>query len=76
MNRVDRFFGLKGEARVKYQDGEFQVLSPGDFVRCSVTGTPIPLAELRYWNVAQQEAYASAEVAVERYKELIAKSAD
>ena len=33
MNRIDRFFGLRGEAKVKYLDGEFQVISPGDFVR-------------------------------------------
>ena len=38
MNRIDKFFGLRGEAKVKFLDGEFQVLSPGDFVRCAVTG--------------------------------------
>ena len=32
MNRFERLFGLKGEARVKFLDGEFQVVSPGDFV--------------------------------------------
>ncbi len=73
MNRVDRLFGLKGEARVKYLDSEFQILAPGDFVRCAVTGQPIPLSELKYWNVARQEAYASAEVSVKRYKELRGK---
>jgi hypothetical protein len=75
MNRIDRFFGLATEARVRYRDGEFQVLSPGDFVRCAVTGQNIPLGELKYWNVARQEAYASAEIAVQRYKELAAQSA-
>ena len=73
MNRIDRFFGLRNEARVKYRDGEFQVLSPGDYVRCSVTGQPIPLSELKYWNVELQEAYASPEIAVQRYRELIAR---
>lgn len=75
MNRIDRFFGLRNEARVKYRDGEFQVLSPGDYVRCSVTGQAIPLSELRYWNVERQEAYATPDIAVERYKELLAESA-
>ena len=75
MNRIDRFFGLATEARVKYGDGEYQVLSPGDFVRCAVTGENIPLSELKYWNVDLQEAYASPEVAVGRYKELTAQSA-
>ena len=67
---VERMFGLKGEARVRYQDGDYQVLSPGDFVRCSVSGRPIPLADLRYWNVDLQEAYASVDIAVQRYREL------
>lgn len=75
MNRIDRFFGLRNEARVKYRDGEFQVLSPGDYVRCSVTGQAIPLSDLRYWNVERQEAYATPDIAVERYKELLAESA-
>ncbi|NOU06673.1 MAG: DUF2093 domain-containing protein, partial [Hyphomicrobiaceae bacterium] len=37
MNRIERILGLKGEARVRYLDGDFQVTSPGDFVRCAVT---------------------------------------
>ena len=70
MNRIDKMFGLKGEARVKYLDGEFQVLAPGDFVRCAVTGDPIPLPALRYWSVERQEAYASAEISFQRFCEL------
>jgi len=69
MNRFEKFFGLKGEAKVKYLDGEFQVLSAGDFVRCAVTGEPIALADLKYWNVEFQEAYASAEISLKRYLE-------
>ena len=67
MNRIEKFFGLKGEARVKFLDGEFQVLSSGDFVRCAVTGETIMLPDLRYWSVERQEAYASAEVALRRH---------
>lgn len=69
MNRIERLFGLKGEARVKYMDGEFQVLSPGDFVRCAVTGQPILLSELKYWSVALQEPYSSATISMQRYAE-------
>jgi hypothetical protein len=61
-------FGLKGEAKLRYLDGEFQVLAPGDFVCCAVTGEPIALPDLRYWSVDLQEAYASAEIAFERYR--------
>jgi hypothetical protein len=67
MNRFERFFGLKGEARVRYLDGEFQVLSPGDYVRCAVTDEAIPLPDLRYWSVELQEAYANAEIALQRH---------
>ena len=71
MNRIERFFGLKGEARVRYLDGEYQVLGAGDFVRCAVTGDIIALAELRYWSVERQEAYASPAAALERHLALI-----
>jgi len=43
----------------------FRVLSPGDHVVCGSTGARIPLELLRYWSVARQEAFASAELASE-----------
>lgn len=73
MNRIDKFFGLSSEAKLRYLDGEFEVISPGDFVRCAVSGQQIPLAELKYWNVEAQEAYASAEVSLKRYLELASR---
>ena len=58
---MNRFEGPGAkEARIRYLDGDFQVASPGSFVRCAVTGESIPLDELRYWSVQRQEAYASA----------------
>jgi hypothetical protein len=38
---------------------------PGDHVVCAVTHQPIPLAELKYWSVERQEAYASASASLE-----------
>jgi len=70
MNRFDKLFGVRGEAQVRFLDGEFQVVSPGDFVRCAVTGEPILLPDLRYWSVELQEAYVSAEVSLKRYLEV------
>ena len=70
MNRFEKFFGIRNEARVRYLDGEFQVVSHGDFVRCAVTGKPIPLDQLKYWNVERQEAYVSAEVSLQRHLQL------
>ena len=68
MNRFEKLLGLKGEARLRYLDGEFQVVSPGDFVRCAVTGEPIMLPNLRYWSVELQEPDASAEISFERHR--------
>ena len=41
------------------------MLSHGDHVVCAVTRQPIPLAELKYWSVERQEAYATAEASLE-----------
>lgn len=71
MNRFDKLFGIRGEAQVRYLDGEFQVVSPGDFVRCAVTGQKIDLADLRYWSVELQEPYASSEISLQRYLESV-----
>ena len=70
MNKIDKFFGLKGEARIRYGDGDYEVLSPGDFVRCAVTGQTIMLPDIRYWNVELQECYASSNISFNRYCEL------
>jgi hypothetical protein len=51
-------------ARLHYLPGTFRVLSHGDHVLCAVTRQPIPLAELKYWSVERQEAYASAEASL------------
>ena len=52
-------------ARLHYLPGTFRVLSHGDHVLCAVTRQPIPLAELKYWNVERQEAYVSAQASLE-----------
>ena len=52
-------------ARLHYMANNTRVLSPGDHVVCAVSGARIPLDELRYWSVARQEPYASAEIATQ-----------
>lgn len=66
MNILDRNF-TSGEARLRYLDHDYVVLKPGNFVRCAVTGQPIPLDDLKYWNVDRQEPYADAEAAHQAY---------
>jgi len=55
--------GPGDEAVIEYGDGDFQILKPGAFVTCAVTGTRIPLKALRYWSVDKQEPYVNAEAA-------------
>ena len=71
---MNRFEGPGGrEARIRYMDGDFQIVTPGAFVRCAVTGKSIPLDELRYWSVARQEPYADAAASLKRELELMAR---
>ena len=65
MNKHE-FSGRNGEARLRYLDSDFQVVVPGAYVTCAVTGRRIPLSDLRYWSVDRQEAYASPEIATRR----------
>ena len=68
MNRVTRPLPAT-EAQLEYLDGDFRVVRPGAFVRCSVTGVAIPVEELRYWSVDRQEPYASPDAKLRRLRE-------
>jgi len=65
LNRFDH--RSTGEAELKYLDGDFRVTSPGSYVLCAITGTHIPLEELKYWSVDRQEAYATPSAVLERH---------
>ena len=58
---------MSGEAVLKYDDGEFEILRPGGYVVCAVTGDRIPLKALRYWNVDRQEPYCDAAASMEGF---------
>lgn len=60
-------------ARIRYLSGSYTLLADGDHVVCAVTGTKIPLPQLRYWSHELQEAYVNAEAAARRYAEAKAK---
>lgn len=51
------------EAKLIYLDADYEIVTPGTFVRCAITGDPIPLDTLRYWSVDAQEAYRDAHIA-------------
>ncbi|WP_438728004.1 DUF2093 domain-containing protein [Parasphingorhabdus sp. DH2-15] len=54
------------QARLHYGPGSFRILASGDHVMCAVSGERIMLEDLRYWSVSRQEAYASAEISVQK----------
>jgi hypothetical protein len=66
---MNRFEGRGSrEAKIRYLDGDFQILMPGSHVTCAITGDLIPVDELRYWSVARQEAYMDAAASLEADK--------
>ncbi|WP_339764030.1 DUF2093 domain-containing protein [uncultured Hoeflea sp.] len=62
---MNRFEG-PGErpAKIRYLDGDFQIVMPGNHVVCAVTGKVIPIEELKYWSVERQEAYVDVNASV------------
>lgn len=51
---------LPGLALLRYRAADYEVLRPGRFVLCAVSGAEIPLGELAYWSAERQEAYRGA----------------
>lgn len=48
---------IPGLAILEYGAADFDIVRPGDFVLCAVSGARIPLTELTYWSAERQEAY-------------------
>ncbi|MGR4867137.1 DUF2093 domain-containing protein [Caulobacter sp. LARHSG274] len=70
MNAFDPHLGKSGgPAVLHYGDGEFAVMSPGQYVLCAVTGARVSLEALRYWSPELQEAYAGPAEALKRWQE-------
>ena len=46
-------------AKLKYLPNNFEIIEEGDHVMCAISGKKIPLENLNYWNVEEQEAYYS-----------------
>jgi hypothetical protein len=68
MNFIDPVLPQQREARIRFLDAEFQIVKSGEFVRCGITGDPIRIDNLRYWNVDKQIAYKNAEIS---FKDLL-----
>ena len=46
-------------AKIRYLPNNFQIIEPGDYVECAVSGKQIGIENLTYWSVEEQEAYFS-----------------
>ena len=46
-------------AKLKYLANNFEIIEAGDHVICAISQKKIPLENLNYWNVEEQEAYFS-----------------
>ncbi|MDC0167747.1 DUF2093 domain-containing protein [Candidatus Pelagibacter sp.] len=46
-------------AKIKYLPNNFEIIEPGDYVVCAVSGKKINVENLTYWNVDLQEPYYS-----------------
>ena len=57
-------------AKIKYLPNNFQIIEPGDYVECAVSGKKISLENLNYWNVELQEPYYSYTEAQKKREEL------
>ena len=56
-------------AKLKYLPNNFDIIEEGDHVICAISGKKIPLQNLNYWNVDEQEAYFSyAEASIKKEK--------
>ncbi|MFS2109421.1 DUF2093 domain-containing protein [Sphingomonas sp. Sphisp140] len=51
---------MNGPAQIHYGTPEVDIVRPGSYVLCAVSGEPIPLDQLKYWSAEFQEAYRGA----------------
>ena len=50
---------MKKLAKIKYLPNNFEIIEDGDHVICAISGKPVSLEKLNYWNVELQEPYFS-----------------
>ena len=60
-------------AKLKYLANNFEIIEDGDHVICAISQKKIPLENLTYWNVEEQEAYFSY-IEASMKRDLLAKN--
>ncbi|MCI4588912.1 DUF2093 domain-containing protein [Sphingobium sp. BYY-5] len=58
---------IQGLAVLRYETPHFDIVRPGQFVLCAVSGERIDLDDLKYWSAEFQEAYRGAEEATRAF---------
>lgn len=58
---------IQGLAVLHYETPHFDIVRPGQFVLCAVSGARIDLDDLKYWSAEFQEAYRGAEEATRSF---------
>jgi hypothetical protein len=58
-------------AKIKYFPNNFEIIEPGEYVICSISGKQINIDRLNYWNVELQEPYYSYKEAYLKRESLI-----
>lgn len=58
---------IQGLAVLRYDTPHFDVVRPGQFVLCAVSGARIDLEDLKYWSAEFQEAYRGANEATQSF---------
>ena len=61
---------MKKLAKIKYLPNNFQIIEPGGYVECAVSGKKISIENLTYWNVDLQEAYYSYREAFKKREQI------
>ena len=51
MTKFNEIGSTEKQAKVKYLDGEFEIIKDGQYVICAVSGKRISLNDLKYWSV-------------------------
>ena len=64
---------IKKLAKIKYLPNNFQIIEPGDYVECAVSGKKIEIEKLTYWNLELQEPYFSYKEAFKKRNDLTKK---
>ena len=60
---------IQGLAVLRYNAADFDIVRPGQFVLCAVSGARIDLEDLKYWSAEAQQAYRGPQESMRAWQE-------